>query len=326
MNATSSRCRLAWTALCLALAMTVASTGWLAASAANQPPGLIDINLASMKELEKLPGVSSTTAMKIVAGRPYAAVTDLIRAGVPAKTVDQIARLVTVGAAAGTERRGEQAATGAPPTPPALRGAAGPGTARTPAQERALGALPPPAPKVDLNSATEKQLTTLPGVGPAIAKKIIAARPYSTVEDLMRAGLPAAAIAKLAPYASAGKASAMPAAAAGAASPPVPASPPAAGGPAGTAGPAGAPGASGANAAPAGATGSAGGAGTVEAGARQCAKDMVWANPGSKVFYREGERWYGKTKHGQCMTEADARNAGYRESKTGPKPPPAPQR
>jgi competence protein ComEA len=35
-----------------------------------------------------------------------------------------------------------------------------------------------------LNSANEATLETLPGVGPAMAKKIVAGRPYKTVEDL----------------------------------------------------------------------------------------------------------------------------------------------
>ncbi len=32
----------------------------------------------------------------------------------------------------------------------------------------------------------------------------------------------------------------------------------------------------------------------------------------------EGDRWYGNTKHGKYMTEADAIKAGYRESKERP--------
>jgi hypothetical protein len=42
---------------------------------------------------------------------------------------------------------------------------------------------------------------------------------------------------------------------------------------------------------------------------------MVWVNPKTKVFHRQGDRWYGKTKNGKYMTEADAVAAGYRESK-----------
>ena len=46
---------------------------------------------------------------------------------------------------------------------------------------------------------------------------------------------------------------------------------------------------------------------------------MVWVNLDSGVYHREGDRWYGKTKHGKYMSEADAEKAGYRASKTGPK-------
>ena len=43
---------------------------------------------------------------------------------------------------------------------------------------------------------------------------------------------------------------------------------------------------------------------------------MVWVNTDSGVYHKPGTRWYGKTKKGKYMTEADAIAAGYREAKT----------
>jgi hypothetical protein len=42
---------------------------------------------------------------------------------------------------------------------------------------------------------------------------------------------------------------------------------------------------------------------------------MVWVNTDSGVFHKEGSRWYGKTKQGKFMTEADALKAGYQAAK-----------
>jgi DNA uptake protein ComE-like DNA-binding protein len=284
------------TALVLLLLPATGATPASAASfhAKAAPAAPVDINSASEKDLQSLPGVGASTAKKIIAGRPYSNVDDLQRAGLTPKAIDKLRPMVAVGSAAG----------GAAQSSPPIQGAAGSGTAKNSSKAAGL-TMPASQPKVDINSASEKDLATLPGVGAATARKIVAARPYSTVEDLTRAGLSASKIAKLAPYASAGPAAApsTPAGApvAGAGIPARTAPPPAVPGPASKA-PAPAP----ASAAPAAAAAPA-----------PPVAGMVWVNTATKVYHRAGDPWYGKTKHGQYMNEADAIKAGYRAAKSG---------
>jgi len=45
---------------------------------------------------------------------------------------------------------------------------------------------------------------------------------------------------------------------------------------------------------------------------------MVWVNTDSGVYHKPGTRWYGKTRKGKYMTEADAIKAGYRAAAKNP--------
>ena len=129
-----------------------------------------------------------------------------------------------------------------------------------------------PAAKVDINSASEAELEKLPGVGKATAKKIIAGRPYQSVNDLSKAGVPTKTVEKITPMVTAGPSQAS-----------APASSPSAPAPAATQ-----------KAAAPEKTKPA----QVEARTPPTA-GMVWVNTQSKVFHREGDHWYGKTKEGK---------------------------
>jgi len=65
---------------------------------------------------------------------------------------------------------------------------------------------------VDLNTASEKELEGIKGVGPATAKKIIAGRPYKSVDELSKAGLTAKQVEAIKPLVTVGSASPAPAA------------------------------------------------------------------------------------------------------------------
>jgi DNA uptake protein ComE-like DNA-binding protein len=272
------------------------------ASAGQASGAKVDLNSASEKDLEDLPGVGAATAKKIIAGRPYSSASDLSKAGVSAATIKKITPLVTFGNAA-------------PAVAPAKSTASKSAAAAKPTASSA------PAGPVDLNTASEKDLEDLPGVGPATAKKIVSGRPYSSASDLSKAGVSAATIKKITPLVTIGNAPAVgaspqPAASAsksrssssGAAAAPPPSNPPASSSPAPPA-PAPAPAASAPPAAPPAAAKSA------PQAQPSPGSGMVWVNLDSGVYHKEGTRYYGKTKNGKYMSEADALKAGYRAAK-----------
>ncbi|MDT8367920.1 MAG: helix-hairpin-helix domain-containing protein [Longimicrobiales bacterium] len=143
----------------------------------------IDPNRADAAEMDRLPGIGPATARAIVAARaeaPFRTVADLGRVrGIGPSTIEKIApHLALPGGAVPSGLRA--------PAPESGRGGGG----RARAVLGAGGGAPSTVTRIDLNRADSGILETLPGVGPALAQRIVDDRarngPYTHVDDLVR--------------------------------------------------------------------------------------------------------------------------------------------
>ncbi len=155
--------------LCIALLATlilgVSTDSYAKKKKSAEEPGksttaaVIDVNNADEKSLTSLPGIGKSTAKAIIAGRPYKNLDDLKRVkGMSDKKINAIKDQVTFG--------------------PAAAPAAAPTAAGKPRKTAAA--------VIDLNSADQKTLESLPGIGKSTAQAIIAGRPYKNFDDLKR--------------------------------------------------------------------------------------------------------------------------------------------
>lgn len=136
-------------------------------------PKLIDINTALKFQLESLPGIGPAYAQRIIDNRPYRGIQDLLEIkGIGPATLDEIKSLITVGEFIG-------------PPPPQ----------EDEIEDEDEDEL------ININEAIQSKLESLPGIGPAYAIRIIAGRPYASIEDLLEVkGIGPATLQDLAPF------------------------------------------------------------------------------------------------------------------------------
>jgi competence protein ComEA len=131
----------------------------------------VDINSATQAELEAVKGIGPVTAQKIIENRPYKSLSDLKKAGLSSKEITAFKSSLTA----------KQASAAAAPQ---AAKTVEPGTAK--AAKGVKAAKPAPGTPVDLNTADLKALEALPGVGPTLAKRIMAARPIQNLDELAK--------------------------------------------------------------------------------------------------------------------------------------------
>ena len=149
------------------------------------PPGL----KSSRLEIEKLQQFENEAKQEKIGGWGINAGRMNVRAQKPSDFSHFLVPMARSRPTPTTSPTPQVSPTSAPITPPAVDDQKSPRKEKTP-----LG-------KIDINTATEKELTTVPGIGHVMAGRIIAARPFRSADDLKRvSGIGDKKYARIRPY------------------------------------------------------------------------------------------------------------------------------
>jgi competence protein ComEA len=157
-----------------------------------KPAPKVDLNTATVDELQELPGIGPARAAEIVKARPFKVVGDLkaVR-GISDKVYDELAPLVMVSEPAKpvASTRREAVATKEVLTKKGMtkKGAAAEAAHEDdPAHQLKKKSALAPGKKININTASAEDLQLLPGIGPVRSAAIIAHRPFDAIEGIMK--------------------------------------------------------------------------------------------------------------------------------------------
>jgi competence protein ComEA len=162
---------------------------------AQQAPALVDLNAATLEQVNALPGIGTKLAAEIVKNRPYSSLEDLnAKVKISKKSLDKIRPLVSFGGAPASTTSSTAAPVAAAATAAATTGGK---PVKVNVANSATTANP-----VNVNTATKEQLMTIPQVGAKLADAIIANRPYKDMTEMVKKvkGIGPKNSVKLAPF------------------------------------------------------------------------------------------------------------------------------